>query len=66
MKLKYILGITFIVPLLGLILINIFASHLSSFQFSAGNFICLTVLFIGVVDVIFIAFKHHKLKLNKT
>ena len=65
MKLKYLIGITFFVPLLGLFFINIFASNLSSFVVYSTNFVCLAVLLIVVVDVLFIALKRHKLKLDK-
>lgn len=65
MKLKYLIGITFFVPLLGLFFINVFATNLSGFVIYSTNFVCLAVLLI-VVDVLFIALKRHKLKLDKT
>ena len=63
MKLKYLIGLTFIIPMLGLFFVNLFATNLSGFIVSATNFICLGILFIAVVDVLFIAFKRRKANL---
>mgnify|MGYP006139263199 CR=1 FL=1 len=65
MKLKYLVSVVLIVPLLALFLVNIVMTGLSSFQVSAINFVCLAIIFIGLVDMLFILFKHHKLKLKK-
>ncbi len=64
MKLKYLIGLTFIIPLLGLFFVISFATDLSSFIVSTTNFICLAVLFITVLDVLFMAFKHSKVNHN--
>ena len=60
MKCEYLIGLTFIIPLLGMFFINLFANNLSSFIVLATNFVCLGVLFIAVLDVLFIAFKQRK------
>ena len=64
MKFKYLIGLTFISPLLGLLFVKLFATNLSSFIVSATNFVCLGILFIAVVDVLFIAFKPRKANLT--
>jgi len=64
MKLKYLIGLTFTIPLLGLLFVNLFATDLSSFIVSTTNFVCLGILFIAVVDVLFMFFKHRKVNLN--
>ncbi|GAW97332.1 hypothetical protein MTCD1_02959 [Colwellia marinimaniae] len=65
MKLKYLICIIFVIPLLGLFIVNIFATNLSVFQVSSTNFVCLAVLLIGIVDILFITFKRYKLNFNK-
>lgn len=65
MKLKYVLGITFTVPLSGLILVNIFAANLSSFQVSTTTFVCLAVIILVAIDVLFMTFKRYKSKIER-
>lgn len=64
MKLKYLTSIVFIIPFLGLFFVNLFLTDLSSFIVSTANIICFGVLFIAVVDVLFMALKHLKVNLN--
>lgn len=60
MKLRILIGITFIIPLTGLFYANYFAVNLSAFQVNTVNFVCLTVLFIALTDVLFLALKRYK------
>ncbi len=64
MKLKYLIGLTFTLPLLGLFFVNLFETNLSSFIVSTTNFVCLGVLFIAVVDALFMYFKPRKINLD--
>lgn len=63
MKLKHLVGITFFIPLIGLLIVNALANDLSNFFVSSVNFVCLAVIAICVVDVLFVAFKRRKLNL---
>lgn len=60
MKLKYIIGMSFLVPAFILILANVFASSLSGANLDAINMVCSIIIFVVLVDVLFIALKRLK------
>ncbi|PKI16035.1 hypothetical protein CXF71_10285 [Colwellia sp. 12G3] len=66
MKMKYIIGISFIIPMLVLAFTNLFEPNLSSVNLDSINFICSIIILITVVDVLFIAFKRVKIKPAKS
>lgn len=60
MKLKYIISVVFITPLIGLIIANYLTLNLSAFQINSINVVCSAILVIALIDVLFIAFKRYK------
>ena len=66
MKLKLLIVITLIVPLIALALTKPFSTSLSGVQVDVINFVSVAVLFIAIVDIFFIAFKKMKTKLVNT
>ena len=66
MKLKLLIVITLIVPLIALALTKPLSTSLSGVQVDVINFVSVAVLFIAIVDIFFIAFKKMKTKLVNT
>lgn len=60
MKLKYLISIVLIIPIIGLFFANNFEVGLSISQIDTINFVCITVLLIAALDLLFIAFKRRR------